>query len=84
MTQQEIYAELTTIFRDLFDDDSLVLTPTLTAAEVPEWDSFNHINLIVAIESQFKIKFHTAELESMHDVGHLVSIIEKKLASRPS
>lgn len=81
MQQQEIYAQLTTIFRDLFDDENLVLTPSLTAADVPEWDSFNHINLIVAIEARFKIKFHTAELEQLHTVGHLVELIERKLAA---
>jgi acyl carrier protein len=82
MQSEEIYAQLTTIFHDLFDDDTLVLTPSLTAAEVPEWDSFNHINLIVAIESRFKIKFQTAELEQLHTVGHLVTLIQTKLAAQ--
>jgi acyl carrier protein len=82
MRQQEIYAQLTTIFHDVLDDDSLVLTPDLSAASVPEWDSFNHINLIVAVESRFQIKFQTAELESMHTVGHLVDLTEKKLAAQ--
>lgn len=81
MQQQEIYAQLTTIFHDVFDDDTLALTPDLTAASVPEWDSFNHINLIVAVEARFKIKFQTAELESMNTVGHLVTLIQKKLAT---
>jgi len=82
MPSQEIYAQFTPLFQDLFDDDNLVLTPQLTAADVPEWDSFNHINLIVAIESVFKIKFQTAELETLHTVGHLVDLIEKKLAAQ--
>jgi acyl carrier protein len=82
MQQQEIYAQLTSIFHDLFDDDTLILTPGLSAADVPEWDSFNHINLIVAVEARFKIKFQTAELESMQTVGHLADLIEKKLAAQ--
>ena len=82
MQQQDIYAQLTIIFNDLVDDDSLVLTPDLTAADVPDWDSFNHINLIVAIESRFKIKFQTAELESIHTVGHLADLIDKKLTAQ--
>jgi len=82
MQQQDIYAQLTTIFHDLFDDDTIVLTPGLTATGVPEWDSFNHINLIVAVESRFGIKFQTAELESMHTVGHLADLIQAKLASQ--
>lgn len=80
MQQQDIYAQLTPLFHDVFDDETLVLTPELTASSVPEWDSFNHINLIVAVESTFKIKFQTAELESMNTVGHLVDLIQKKLA----
>jgi acyl carrier protein len=82
MHQQDIYPQLTTLFRDIFDDETLVLTPGLTAADVPEWDSFNHINLIVAVESKFGIKFQTAELESMHTVGHLADLIQSKLAAQ--
>ena len=82
MQQQDIYERLTGIFHDLFDDDSIVLTPELTANDVPEWDSFNHINLIVAVESSFGIKFQTAELESMHTVGHLVDLIQARLAAQ--
>lgn len=82
MQLPEIYDQLTAIFHDIFDDDTLVLTPELTASDVPEWDSFNHINLIVAIEHRFKIKFQTAELEQLHSVGHLVSLIQTKLAAQ--
>ena len=46
MQQHDIYSQLTGIFHDLFDDDSIVLTPELTASDIPAWDSFNHINLI--------------------------------------
>ncbi len=82
MTEAEIYSQLTTIFRDLFDDEAIVLTPETTAADIEDWDSFNHINLIVAVEQKFGIKFKTAELEEMHNVGHLVAMIEKKLAAK--
>jgi acyl carrier protein len=82
MQSEEIYAQLTTIFHDLFEDDTLILTPSLSAVDVPEWDSFNHVNLIVAVESHFKIKFQTAELEQLHTVGHLASLIAAKLAAQ--
>ena len=82
MQLDDIYAQLTIVFHDLFDDDTLVLTPELTAADVPEWDSFNHINLIVAVEQRFKIKFQTAELEALHTVGHLADLIQTKLAAQ--
>jgi acyl carrier protein len=79
LTNEQIYTQLTEIFRDLFDDDSIVLTPETTAADITGWDSFNHINLIVATEVRFGIKFKTAEIESLHNVGHLVDVIAAKL-----
>ena len=80
MQTAEIYTKLTDIYRDIFDDDSIILTPETTAADIEDWDSFNHINLIVATEAQFKIKFQTAEIESLKNVGHFVVLIEKKLS----
>ncbi len=80
MEQAEIHSRLTAIFRDIFDDDTLDLRPEMTAADVAEWDSFNHINLIVATEAKFGIKFHTAEIESLKNVGHFEELIAKKLA----
>lgn len=80
MQPAEIDAKLTTIFRDIFDDDAISLRPDMTAADVNEWDSFNHINLIVATEARFGIKFHTAEIESLKNVGHFEELIAKKLA----
>ncbi|MFT4113453.1 acyl carrier protein [Silvibacterium sp.] len=82
MTTEQIYSQLTEIFRDLFDDESIVLTPETTATDIPGWDSFNHINLLVAAEVRFGIKFKTAETESLRNVGHLVEIIETKLAKK--
>lgn len=79
MQTEEIYARLTAIFKDLFDDPSIVLGPQTTAADIEEWDSFNHINLIISIESEFGLNFQTAELESMHNVGALVDRIDRKL-----
>lgn len=78
MQQQEIYTRLTTILRDVFDDESIVATPKMTASDVKDWDSVNHITLIVAIEEEFGIKFNTAELEKMKNVGQMVDEIEKK------
>jgi len=79
MTTAEIYQQLTEVFHEVFEDQSIVPTPNLTASDVEEWDSFNHINLMVAVESRFKIKFKTAELESLRNVGHLVEMIQKKV-----
>ena len=82
MQEEDIYARLTEIFREVLDADDLVLTPGLTAASVPEWDSFNHIHLVVAVEVRFKIKFQTAELESIQNVGHFVTLIQAKLEAQ--
>ncbi|MGA2564132.1 MAG: acyl carrier protein [Steroidobacteraceae bacterium] len=79
MNTAQIYQQLTDIFHEVFEDQTVIPTPEMTASDVEEWDSFNHINLMIAIETRFKIKFKTAELESLHNVGHLVEIIEKKL-----
>jgi acyl carrier protein len=82
MQTAEIDARLTDIFRDIFDDDNLTLRPEMTAADVKDWDSFNHINLIVATEAKFGIKFQTAEIESLRNVGHFEELIAKKLAAQ--
>ena len=72
------YSQLNEIFADLFDDDTIVLTPETTADHIEQWDSVSHITLIVAIESRFGIKFKTAELEGLRNVGHLVQMIDRK------
>lgn len=78
MQQPEIYSKLTLVFHDIFDDNSLVLRPEMTAKDVQDWDSFNHINLVVATEQRFGIKFQAAEIESLRNVGQFVELIEKK------
>lgn len=79
MQNQEIYDKLTDLFRELFADDSIVLTPQTTANDIDGWDSFNHISVIVAVETRFGIKMTTAEIERLANVGALVAAIENKL-----
>ena len=79
MQQVDILSDLNQIFRDLFDDPAIALTPETTAKDIPGWDSFMHINLIVAAEQFFHIKFKTAEIESLRNVGSLVEVIQSKL-----
>lgn len=69
-------------FRDIFDDNSIVLRDDMTAADVKNWDSLNHIDMIVAVESEFKIKFTTAEVTSLKNVGELIALVEKKRAAK--
>ncbi len=79
MQKPEIYSQLNKVFRDLFDDEGIELTPQTCADDIEGWDSLAHINLIVAVEAKFKIKFKTAEIESLHNVGHLVDVIAHKI-----
>jgi acyl carrier protein len=84
MTPETILEDLTKIVREIFDNDSIVLTRETVANDIEEWDSFNHINIIVSVESRFKIKFLTAETEELRNVGHFVDLIEKKLKAKAS
>jgi acyl carrier protein len=78
MSEPEIYAALTTIFCDVFLRDDLMLTPALTAQDVPDWDSFKQIEIIIAVEEHFGIKFRTREMDSLNNVGDLVRLIASK------
>jgi acyl carrier protein len=79
MDSQEILAQLTDIVREVLEDDDIVLRPDMTAEDVPGWDSMAHINVIVAAEIQFGIKFRAAETEELRDIGGFVELIEAKL-----
>jgi acyl carrier protein len=79
MDSQEILARLTDIVREVLEDDDIVLRPDMTAEDVPGWDSMAHINIIVAAEMQFAIKFRAAETEELRDIGGFVELIEAKL-----
>ncbi len=74
------YATLTEVFHDVFDDDSIVVTPELTASDVAEWDSLSHIRLVVAVEKKFGLKFSAAEVGRLKNVGEFVSLIRAKSA----
>ncbi len=79
----DIQQQLTSVFRDVFADDALTLRPDLTADDVENWDSLTHIDMITAVERDFKIRFTTGEVSSMKNVGDLTALIEKKTSSRP-
>ena len=66
------------IFRMVFDDETITVTEKTTANDVEGWDSLSHINLILAVESLFGIRFSSKELCSLRNVGDLVGVIESK------
>jgi acyl carrier protein len=78
MTEQEIYQGLTAVFRDVFDDESIVIGADTTANDIDGWDSQAHVTLVVATEVHFRIRFRTAELEQLRNVGDFVRLIENK------
>jgi acyl carrier protein len=81
MAVQEILTVFTSILRDLLLDDSIVLTMETRREDIPNWDSFNYINFIVAVEIEFGVKFKIADIESFGNVGTIVTEITKMLVS---
>jgi acyl carrier protein len=80
MTDQEILSKFTRILRDLLLDDSIELTMETRRDDIPNWDSFNYINFIVAVEIEFGVKFTVADIESFANVGAIVKEMTKMLA----
>ncbi|MCI9534268.1 MAG: acyl carrier protein [Lachnospiraceae bacterium] len=79
MTKKETYEKLEEVFHDIFDDESIVLKDTTTAEDIEDWDSLEHINLIVAVEKSFGIKFTMGEVTGMKNVGEMADIIEERI-----
>lgn len=77
-TEADVYGALTEIFRDVFMRDDLVLKPELTAKDVKGWDSFKQIEIIMAAEERFNMKFTTRELDGLRCVGDLAAVIKNK------
>jgi acyl carrier protein len=78
MDQIQIYSKLTTVFREVFDEDDLNLKPETTADDVDGWDSLSHIRLILAVSKSFGVKFSASEVGSLKNVGEFVELIRKK------
>ncbi len=74
----EIYARLNEVFRDVFDDDSLTVTPRTTAADIEDWDSLSHITLIAAVEDEFRMKFSMKEVVEMKNVGEMAALVSAR------
>ncbi|HUI21389.1 MAG TPA: acyl carrier protein [Methylocella sp.] len=77
MTAEEILSAFTRILRDLLLNDSIVLTMETRREDIPNWDSFNYINFIVAVEIEFGVKFKVADIESFANVGAIITELMK-------
>ena len=75
MTREEAFKRLTKVFREVFDDESITLRDETTAADIEDWDSFEHINLISAVEDEFQFKIPMGKVITMKNVGEMVDII---------
>ena len=79
MDRQTIFDRLNKVFQTIFDDENIVVNEETTSDDIEDWDSLEHINLIVAIEQEFGIKFSMGEVTSMKNVGDMVNIIISRL-----
>jgi acyl carrier protein len=77
MNDDTIYSELTSIFHEVFDDESLVLRPQMTAADVTGWDSFKQVEILIAVQERFGLKLRSREIDGLGCVGDLVEVIKR-------
>lgn len=80
MTRDEILQTVNAIFREVLDNDGIRLGEETTAADVAEWDSLTHIQLVVAVEKEFKLRFSSREIRSWNDVGGMIDAIAGKIS----
>ncbi len=78
MTEAEIYAFLTEVFQDQFMREDITLKPQTTAQDVPGWDSFKQMEIILAAEKRFDIKLNTRDIDSLRNIGDLVRVVMTK------
>ena len=79
MTRQEVFTRLDEVFQDVFDDEEIHVSDETTAEDIEDWDSLEHISLIVAVENAFGIKFGMGQVTRMKNVGEMADIILEKL-----
>ena len=79
-TRGEILVKIRDILAEVVDNDSLHLSETTTADEVRDWDSINHVKLLIGLETDLGFRFETEEVSGLHNVGELIDIVQKKLS----
>lgn len=75
MTREEVYVRLNRVFQEVFDDQTINVNDQTTSEDIEDWDSFEHINLIVAVEEEFSFKIPMKKVVTMENVGEMVDII---------
>ena len=84
MTRNEVFEEVRKIFRDNFDDDDLVVVDETNSSDIEDWDSIEHINLVIAMEKKFDLKFNIREVGKLANVGEMVDLIVSMLENKSS
>ena len=79
MLRDDIVERLNEVFREVFDDETIQISDETVAADIEDWDSLEHINLILAVEKCFGLKFNMGEAVSMKNVGEMIDKIASKL-----
>ena len=79
MSKEEIFVGLNEVFQDVFDDEDIFVDANTTADDIEDWDSLEHIDLIVAVEKKFNMKFTMGEVTGMKNVGEMADLIMGKL-----
>ena len=80
MTHEEVLNIVRGIFRDVFDDDDLIVEDSTNSSDIEDWDSLEHIALVVSMEKEFDLKFDLKEVNKLENVGQMVDLIISKLA----
>jgi acyl carrier protein len=83
MERPEISEKVSQLFREVLDNGQILLTDSTTAADVAEWDSLNHIQLVVAVERAFRVRFASGEIQRWKNVGEMIDSIQAKLNKQP-
>ena len=78
MTRAEVYEKLNEVFRDVFDDEDITVNDETTSEDIEDWDSLEHINLVVAVENEFGVHFTVGKANKMKNVGEMVDIILRR------
>ena len=78
MNRAEIMERLNEVFRDVFDDSSIVVDDSTTSKDIEDWDSLEHINLVGSVEQEFKMRFKMKEVSSMKNVGEMADIVAER------
>ena len=79
MTREELFEKITEIFREEFDDDTLVIVDETNAEDIEDWDSLAHVELVMSMEKEFNMKFNIKEVGKLKNVGEMADLILSRL-----